>query len=246
MSPSTGNLQSTTVAFLLTVGCPPTHLHSTPEVTTTWAFPEAIVERGIMPVAASPRCLTTISPLALRPLVATLTSLVAPAPNPRCRRLCNLALVSTEAMKTTWGPLLTSRVAIACRMLTTIMMLAPDIERTDFDDELHPLRSHQHTTYPLQGGASNPVLSFLIGRTTWNNTSSLSRESLSVRYPYFLPLSDKFSFRFCNACVSSAIDGRYVFVRAPSYPGDMRSNSCLCRLHVYISFLNSLDSLSPK
>jgi len=67
----------------------------------------------------------------------------------------------------------------------TAMIPAQDIERTDFD-ELHPLRSRQHTTCPLQGGASNPVLSFLISRTMWNNTSSLSYESLSVRFPYFL------------------------------------------------------------
>jgi hypothetical protein len=51
----------------------------------------------------------------------------------------------------------------------TIMMPALDIEQTDLDDELHALQSRQHTTCPLQGGASNPVLSFLTGRTPWNN-----------------------------------------------------------------------------
>jgi hypothetical protein len=87
-----------------------------------------------------------------------------------------------------------------------MITLAPDIERTDWMMnytvslefatlfmtlcltciEQYVLGSCQHITYPLQGGVNDPVHSFLICRTTWNNASYLSNESLSVRSPYFL------------------------------------------------------------
>jgi hypothetical protein len=75
------------------------------------------------------------------------------------------------------------------------------------------------------------------------NASSLSCESLSVRlhlfffYLIFLSILQ----RMRKQC--SVIDHRNLFVHAPSYPGDMRSNSCLRRLRVHIPFLNSLVSL---
>ena len=78
--------------------------------------------------AASPRCLSMTSPLALRHLhllVVMLTSLVAPVPNPKCKRPCSVVPASPEVTRTTQTSLLTIK---AFRTLTTITMLAPDIE----------------------------------------------------------------------------------------------------------------------
>ncbi len=100
-----------------------------------------------------------------------------------------------------------------------MITLAPDIERTDCDDELHGqlricnslydtlsylyleqyvLGSCLHTTYPLQGGVNDPVHSFLICRTTWNNASYLSNESLASVPLTFYILSVKFPFNFAT------------------------------------------------
>jgi hypothetical protein len=62
-----------------------------------------------------------------------LTSLVAPVPNPKCKRPCSVVPASPEVTRTTQTSLLTIK---AFRTLTTITMLAPDIEQTDLDDEL--------------------------------------------------------------------------------------------------------------
>lgn len=81
-----------------------------------------------MLVVASPLYLTTTLPLAprpLRPVVVMLTSLVVPAPSPRCRRLFTVVPASIEATVTTQPPLINTRVA---RRLTTTAMLALDTE----------------------------------------------------------------------------------------------------------------------
>jgi len=148
------------------------HRRSTLQVTITWACTGAIVLGRI--TATLPPCPTTISLLALphlRLLVAMLTSRVAPALNHRCKRLCSVVLVSTGVTKTTLPPLLTTREAMVRRTLTITTMLAPDIERTNHDDELRlvPCRPHT-TTRPSQGGSNHPVLSFLIGRITQNRS----------------------------------------------------------------------------
>lgn len=89
-------------------------LRSTLRVTTTWASPRATAAARTMPVAAFPLCLTMTLPLAprpLRPVVVMLTSLVAPAPSLRCRRLFTVVPASIESTMITRPPLINTKVA---------------------------------------------------------------------------------------------------------------------------------------
>jgi len=153
------------------------HRRSTLQATITWACPGAIVLGRITPIAASLPCLITISLLALprlRLLVAMPTSRAAPALNHKCTKLCNVVLVSTGVTKPTLAPLLTTRVAMARRTLTTTTTPAPDIERTNHNDELRsqvPCCPRTPHHMPFAGGSNDPVLSFLIGRITQNRPS---------------------------------------------------------------------------
>jgi len=119
---------------------------------------------------------------------------------------------------------------------TIITLPALDIDRADFNDELQP--SISSARYRCH----NTVLSFFISRT---NQCLISVLRVAERpLALIFRLSDIFLSilqRMRKQC--SVIDGRNLLVHAPSYPGDMRSNSCLRRLRVHISFLNSLVSL---
>jgi hypothetical protein len=94
---------------------------------------------------------------------------------------------------------------------------------------------------PLRGKVIPSCLSSSVEQI---NASSLSCESLSVRlhlFFFYLIIFLSILQRMRKQC--GVTDGCNVLVPAPSYPSDMRSNSCLRRLRVHILFLNSLVSL---